>query len=405
MARVAAIAILCLGVTILPLTLACRYTGTSYGERGSRANVDGGPGADSAGVACPVGERCDPATPFGLAFAGALPAPHPIVPVAAGGRETVRVYLAGGSMPSLRSMGWAGPFAARATDVAVLRVRQVAEPDVDVGGVGAGAAFLRVVSPSSGLLYDRISLDVRDVATTRVTSYEAYYASPHDDIVGVVTSALSHPMDRETLIVQLADADESSLWDDSLRVEGRTLGVFSDASWPWVELGVAGQTVVLDAHDAGHPIDLVVTRDAATETRHLDAVAPAAPMWLVVGGRDVETHRPIPTFADGDVLLMSDATGVAVLCAVAMTSRGPIAGAPITLSGLTPSGSPLSQLEVGHACVAVLGSGDATLTATLGTMQRTVRVRTVPDGSVTLAQPLLAAHSTPGITWGERASR
>ena len=108
-AKAPAIAILCLAVTIVPLTLACGYTGTSCGDRGSRANVDGGPGADSAGVACPAGERCDPATPFGLAFAGALPAPHPIVPIAAGGRETVpdgsvtlaQPLLAANNMPGI----------------------------------------------------------------------------------------------------------------------------------------------------------------------------------------------------------------------------------------------------------------------------------------------------------------
>lgn len=382
-------------VTLVPSALACGYSGTTSGDRAATL-TDAGPGVDAGGARCPLGERCDPSTPYGLAFAGALPSPHELRPIAAGGREVVRVFLA--ESASLFAPGWPGPFVAGPSDGTVLAIRGVAEPDVDVSGRREGTALLRIVSPTTSALYDRVTLVVRDVARMNLTTREAFYATPGMDIGGFAAGLAGSPSpyasDPLEVLVTLEAADGTWLWDDSLRVEGHTMTAYPTcAGMGWcLEPSIVAQSTHLSATEVGAPLDLVVSRDAGTSVHHLDVVPEDGAMWLVIGGRDLDTGAPIPSVMDGDMLVASASTSIAMVCAVAMTGRGPVVGY-----------QPL--LDDGSSCVLFAPSvGTTPITATLGALHRTVSLVMLPtDDAVIAPQPLTSAPSP--FVLGERAAR
>jgi hypothetical protein len=141
-------------------------------------------GDRSATGECPAGERCSSRTPEGLTFVGqaffdAEGVPR-LGPVVAGGRLEVGLENPGSeSMPL---------FVTTTSDAAVLDTAAndaLFGPATDDGtplysverwltlrAGGAGEAYLRVLDPSSGELYDRTSIvvvDVRDVRLENVT--------------------------------------------------------------------------------------------------------------------------------------------------------------------------------------------------------------------------------------------
>jgi hypothetical protein len=390
-------ALVWLVVTLVPCALACRPPGPTPGERAA-TSLDAGPGFD-AGSRCPAGEHCDSATPYGLAFSGALPAPHLLRPVAAGGREVVRVYRA--EQASLGADGWPGPFVAGPTDGSVLGIRGVAEPDVDVLGRREGSALLRIVSPTTNELFDRVSIVVRDVARTTLTTHDAYYAAPGLDVGGIAAwPPEPGPADADpwTLLVAIEDRDGTQLWDDSLRVEGHTMEVYGGCNgtrWCF-ELPLATQSFQLDARERSAGADLVVTRDAGSFVRHLEPVTDERDAWLVIGGRSLDTGAPLVSARDGDLLVQPSDTSIVLVCAVAMIGAGPVLGAAPTLvadgAASTSSGS------------CALLSTSTTLTATLGSLRRTVSFVWLPtDDAVIAPQPLVAAPAP--FVLGERAMR
>lgn len=242
---------------------------------------------------------------------------------------------------------------------------------------------------------------MRDVARTTLTTHDAYYAAPGLDVGGIAAwPPEPGPADADpwTLLVAIEDRDGTQLWDDSLRVEGHTMevyGGFNGTRWCF-ELPLATQSFQLDAGERSSGADLVVTRDAGSFVRHLEPVTDERDAWLVIGGRSLDTGAPLVSARDGDLLVTPPDTSIVMVCAVAMMGAGPVLGAAPTLTadgaGTTSSGS----------CAVV--SGSTTLTATLGSLHRTVSFVWLPTDDAVIAPQALVAAPAPFVL-GERAAR
>lgn len=351
-------------------SLACTtYAGPTSGERHV---LDGGPDARPV-VTCPSGEVCD-GTIRGLAFAGARPEPHALAPIAEGGREAVRVYLEqSGGAPGLGSLGWSGPFVVRASDPAVLAVGAVVEPDVAIQAAGVGTSLLRVVDPSTDLLFDRVSLSVVAVARPRITSVESFYAAPDSEVIAVAREGLESG--GATLSLRLVDAADATLWDDSLTVEGHPLRVhnpsFGLAAPPGAEAPL-GLTLVLSEGDAPGPIDLRIVRDAGETIRTIHVVDAASASSVRFGARMFSGGVRPSVSADGTIVAPD--WDVVRICATAMRGAGVIAGAPIVLS-VDEEEAPSFHVDEGYpACGWDIAGSPIVITATMGEVTQTVRL-------------------------------
>lgn len=394
---------LVLAMTILatPLALACN-TGVTPGDRRPQ---DGGPDALPV-FTCPTGETCDPSFTGGLAFAGALPMPHSLAPVARSAHEAVRVYYVapGGSSPELTTPGWAGPFAAASSDETVLTIRGVAEPDVDVVGAANGSALLRIVSTSTGDLFDRVTLEVADVATTHLTTHDAYLAAPGSEVVAVARQGVTSSVAPLTLAYRLVTSDERTVWDDSLAITGRTLRPVSPVHTlvPGFALPLHLALTLAAADASGSTLDLAFARDAGDLTRHLSVVDASAASAIVVGARDTN-GAPIATAADGTLPL--PAGSFAYVCAVARNTSGIVAGAPITIS-VTPTGAwQPEDPSTGWACGILVTQAGLTLTASIGALVRDVTIVPVDAMGMPVSPLVSAGETEPTATLGDRAAR
>jgi hypothetical protein len=236
-----------LAVSFLPLATMC--LACLVPEDGDRA---------STGV-CPEGEVCSAATPDGLVFSGrsldfAGDDDTRIGPVAAGGVIEVAIETPRGERPP--------EFLALSDDPIVF---YVAENDDGFGRRGdltgdgyapafvtlqagrPGEAFLQIVEPDTGLLFDRTSVAVVDVTDVRVVSLSGPAA---DALLAGCRAAIS---------IELVGADaagEVRLIDDGLRVsadgvelaldgyDSATFVPAADASSVTFEIAAAGRRYV-----------------------------------------------------------------------------------------------------------------------------------------------------------------
>lgn len=135
---------------------------SSPGERAENCPDDLWVEEQSCWPTCPEGEVCSGRTPEGLYFATLAWTDDDGTPLdgvkatAQGGVQTVRVLTGRG----LGSQPFDLPFEAVSSDATILTVLATAGPDVAIAGVAPGSAYLRIVEPVTGKLYDRILVGV-----------------------------------------------------------------------------------------------------------------------------------------------------------------------------------------------------------------------------------------------------
>jgi len=188
---------------------------------------------DRAVGGCPPFEVCSPDTPNGLGFLGAPLGDQPLgrmgpLPVATGGTQTIRVVTGASST----SPPFDQDFEAVSSDAA-LGIDSFDPPDVTVHGLHAGEAHLRILDPDNDLLYDRFTVQVRNVARALVRPRDACIATTDRDFT------LQRDMPWVTLagatidvLVQLEGPSGERLADETMLI-GAADGVFALERESW----------------------------------------------------------------------------------------------------------------------------------------------------------------------------
>jgi hypothetical protein len=241
---------------------------------------------ERAGGGCPAGELCSPETPDGLFFLGALLGDQPLgrmdpEAVATGGTQTLRLVTGATSS--------APPFARDFDAVssgAALGVDSFAPPDVTVHGLDAGQAYLRIVDPRNGLLFDRLLVEVRDVSralvrprTPSIATHDKDFAERSDlDWVALAGSTFE-------VLVKLEGPSRQRLVDETMLL-GAGDGVFAleRESWDVLEVRAdAAGVVTLRTGDG-------VARDVAVAV--VDVVEDVVAVPAVGAALPAQTQRP-----------------------------------------------------------------------------------------------------------------
>jgi hypothetical protein len=137
-------------------TLACTGATTVAGERAALGT-------------CPEGEVCSDKAPAGLMFQGQMlydEGADRLGPVLVGGRFDLSFFPQGYALQGKWAVEVEGADA---------RIREGAEPGVELKGTEVGTAVVRVIDPETGHLYDRLSIEVvalEDIELTNVTEPE-----------------------------------------------------------------------------------------------------------------------------------------------------------------------------------------------------------------------------------------
>lgn len=187
------------------------------------------------GEGCPPGEVCSPETPQGLRFesptlgdtrlfGGSIAAPR----LSIGGRSTVRVRSGQGDL----FPDFTRPFEARST-TAALGIEKVSPPTVVLRGTGAGGAYLEIAEIETGLLFDRIAVEVAPVAraTLRPSGLALWNSDPTFaiDRDGWALFA-GQPAD---VVVALTSPEGGRLVDEEMVIEG------PGRRWSWDRFSVS----------------------------------------------------------------------------------------------------------------------------------------------------------------------
>jgi hypothetical protein len=284
---------------------------------------------------CPSGEVCSPDTPNGLFFLGPpvgdellgrmMPAP-----VAAGGTQSIRVLIGPGST----SPPFDDDFEALSSNAA-LGIDDVDPPDVTVHGLAAGQAFLRIVEPSTGLLYDRLGVEVRPVE--RAIVRPRAHAVPIADV--------EFTRDRTIDWVGLAGAEVQLLVILESESGVRLVDESIELSFPGPTTREQWDVLTVRAQDGTFTIR---TGDGVTRTAAIRAVAAVEDIVSVPGPTPWTTSEPLPA-------------GGVTLCFRATTGGKLVAGADwsFTSTMFTPSPS------LSPNCAAVTGAAGQTGTLTV----------------------------------------
>lgn len=321
----------------------------------------GEPG-DRAFGGCPTDEMCSDWTPAGLYFAGArladFDAPFGVPPTAIGGHQTVHV---------LETADFEGPeyvstFDAVSTDPAVFQVSADHSGPIDVEGVGAGTAYLRLLEPGTSRLLDRVDLRVEPVARIEL--------APRGVLVSTDWALLASS--TADVAVHLRDASDDLVVDEGTTVSGAD--VMRTLAWDEVEIlaPAAGSTTVhVEAGDTAADVDVPVVD-------HLDSIDSSA----------TETELEV-----GEV---------STYCFEPRTDGVFVAGVEMSFS-VSGDASVVSDPAIPSWCVQVTGSaeGSATITVTAMDITGTLDLSVVPAPDTgSMSAPLVEAG---GAAPGERA--
>ncbi len=157
---------------------------------------------------CPEGEICSDLTPRGLYFAGSVLSGGSMQPVsvtAVGGQQTITVLTSSRPDSFFRL-----PFEVALTDDNVFSVESLDPPRFTLQGIQSGTSLLRVVDPSSGELFDRISVVAAPIydrylraksGETRVQGSWAFYNGTMQGVFVVLLDAMERRLVDETMII------------------------------------------------------------------------------------------------------------------------------------------------------------------------------------------------------------
>ena len=336
---------------------------------------------------CPPGEDCSDQTPDGLYFAGPDFADDwvqgiQLKRVAVGGTQDIRVQLG----PARASWGFDGPFDA-ITQEPEVEVTNVIEPMVEIRGVAEGNAWLRIVDPTNGDLFDLIqvsslTVDELDVLPVELGTRDAALSGEAWGVlVGQPTS----------LFARLATDGGARLVDQSLSFTADS--TLSPHRWSWDALEVDAQVA------GGHSVTVVAgTTTTTVNVLAVDDITGIA----IVSARDLTLDEPVsfsdPLIAEHDHMFCFSAHSGPVRVvdpAWTFTSSGVIGGVFFDEPNLlAPAGCFLGgAVEPGLATMTIGAAGlavDVDLEFVTGTPLR------VPDTTVETATPL-------GASPGQRA--
>jgi hypothetical protein len=227
---------------------------------------------DRANGGCPSGEICSPATPNGLFFLGStlgdevLGRAGPLT-TATGGTQTITAVTGAGNGSPPFTM----PFNTTVTNSA-LSIDSTSPPNVVVRGGGLGSAYLRLVDPSNNELFDRVLIEVADVATADVRP--ADYVNPSADEQFATDASqpwsLWNDPAGEPLVARLFAQDSSRVADESMQLSMSASTAITYAHTSWDVLApsgpLPGSSVTVHVGSGGHfaadlPVALVSTID------------------------------------------------------------------------------------------------------------------------------------------------
>lgn len=341
-----AIRLLAASAVVLALSLACNC-GPGYGERAGTGT-------------CPAGERCATAL-GGLAFDGAAPSLHFLLPIALGGIERVEFRavaptVGDASVPVGADGGPPGlPDFLASSPSGVLEVTASERVSGLVGsatvrGLSVGSGLLRVTSNDDGALLDRIRLDVVEVADTDLHAPEcsefAQALAPDENVslfaLHILRCGAVWAGSRVRAGVTLVGAHGDTLWDDSLTHAG--------AAATAIAYEPDGLIFEVQAPDTGS-LAFEVTGASGAHTARLPVVSEVAAIFLT-GGSTSEFTLTVGVPKE--------------LCAagayrVADGTNGAVLGAPAEFV----SDSPALELAPGYDGPDALGSRTACRTLTL----------------------------------------
>jgi hypothetical protein len=331
-------------------------------EAGERAATC--PGWDqTCQTTCPAGETCSPSTPQGLHFGGAQTCRSTLsaVPLttAVGGTQTITITGLNG-LPFTVAVG-GDAFTAVAS----------ADESVAITGVHDGSAELRILEPTTGQLYDRVSLDVATATQARLDVCGGWWfdeAPSHAIWVG----------SKEALQVQLQPSGGGLLADESMSIALPP----SSTSYEWDSFTPASLAAGALA------VDVTLT-SGATLTATGD----------VVDHADAITFAPTFPTPPSAGLALGDSAFYAFTASLAGEA---INGVPFTASTDAPLSIPPSGVIGDVVDVDAVAIGDGHLTISAGGAQATFAIPVVPHGTAAPAPHPLDAPR-PGPAPGERA--
>ncbi len=311
---------------------------------------------------CPSDEICAPLD-GSLYFVGAAlgdeevvsddwAAPHA---TALGGRQVVRVLHG----PFLTSPPFDRPFTAAMRGDA-LAVASQDGPDVGIVGVVPGSAYLRILQPGTGDLYDRILLPVAPAARASLAQPALRFDAPRR--AGTFPDWVIWAGRDLPLVVAIEAADGERVVDDGMTVNGVS----------------------------GRPWDLVTVR-ATPGPVTLNVVAGGTPMPATIYATDFATDVVV----DGPAA--PTGSGWLRMCFQAIYGGRRIYGAPYDVLPGTSTGE-VQTAGVEEGCAFVR---DSYVTVQAGNVARTFRVDEIPVAKASEA----GGGVQPGAAPGERAAR
>jgi hypothetical protein len=195
---------------------------------------------------CPVDETCAPLEGGVVGFVGTALSDFPLshddlaAPqfTAVGGTQVIRVLHG----PFVSSPPFELPFTA-ATRGDALAIERQSGPDIGIAGVTTGSAYLRILEPETGDLYDRILLMVAPVARARLAQPAIFFRGPRPTPDGYDWMIWAG---RDVqLVVALETPDGHRVVDDSMSVNG-----VRGEPWDLVTVNASPGTVTVTV-DAG----------------------------------------------------------------------------------------------------------------------------------------------------------
>src|SRR5262245_52666105 len=188
------------------------------------------PGERAGSHSCPPGETCSLETPHGLRFAG-YSLDGTIHPTAVAGTQTITIYGNGGDpTPSDFDAASSGP---------AFTIGGVAPPSVEIHGVSAGTAYLRILEPGTNLLYDRVVVGAKDLAAVELEP-GCCFKRTHGNFVLLAGKQVR-------IGANLYSSDDDWLVDTSTRLTlvATPLANAHDAQWNGLTLSMGVSTGVL----------------------------------------------------------------------------------------------------------------------------------------------------------------
>lgn len=318
-----------------------------------------GEGQIASGAGCPPGEVCSK-DGKGLSFRGTLLGedtllwfPAVLHATAVKGRQKVHVAS---SSP---------PFEAKSSATGVFRA-DAHPPDVDVSGVGAGTAFLRIVEPGTDTLLDRVSLDVAPIARASLVSLEMAALGAPSDTTWVALAGSS--IGSIAVIVALESEAGGRLVDQGLAV--------SDPAGATLE---AREMADVDGAAAGWDVYDVVTGDPGELALHVKAGASSfssSSTMKVVGAVD---DIALGCFGQADqmVVHLEESTDI---CFSALAAGVQVVGATWTFASSASAAAHVPLFSGSRARVALFGKvlGAGVLTVTASGVSKTFPFEVVP---------------------------